>query len=36
VKHAYEKPGDYLVHVRRVNEHGEPTEDRLHVRIDED
>lgn len=34
VKHAYREPGDYLVHVRRVNEHGEPAEDRLHVRIE--
>lgn len=34
VTHRYEKPGDYLVHVRRVNEHGEPAEDRLHIRIE--
>ncbi len=33
VTHRYEKPGDYLVHVKRVNEHGEPAEDRLHIRI---
>ena len=35
VKHRYEKPGDYLVHVRRVDADGRPTEDRLHVRVEE-
>lgn len=32
--HAYSKPGDYLVHIRRTNEKGRHSEDRLHVRID--
>ena len=32
--HAFKKPGDYLVRVRRVNEKGQPSEDRLHVRIE--
>ena len=31
--HAYSKPGDYLVHVRRPNEKGHHSEDRLHVRV---
>jgi len=32
--HTFEKPGDYLVRVRRSNEKGQPSEDRLHVRIE--
>lgn len=31
--HSYSKPGDYLVHVRRPNEKGHHSEDRLHVRV---
>jgi len=33
IKHTYEKPGDYLVHVWRTDEHGAHAEDRLHVRV---
>ena len=33
VKHRYEEPGDYIVHVRRVDAIGRPGEDRLHVRV---
>ncbi|MCA9028607.1 MAG: PKD domain-containing protein [Planctomycetaceae bacterium] len=31
--HRYKKPGDYLVHVKRIDEHGHTAEDRLHVRV---
>jgi murein DD-endopeptidase MepM/ murein hydrolase activator NlpD len=33
VKHRYQEPGDYLVHVRRTDEDGRPAEDRLHVHV---
>ena len=33
VKHQYQEPGDYLVHVRRTDEAGRPAEDRLHIRV---
>ncbi len=33
VTHVYDQPGDYLVHVRRVDSDGRPAEDRLHVRV---
>lgn len=35
VKHRYRKPGHYLVHVKRTDEHGNPAEDRLHLHIEE-
>ena len=31
--HRYRKPGHYLVHVERANEHGHVGEDRLHIHI---
>ncbi len=34
VKHRYEKPGQYIVHVTRENELGHPSEDRLLVHIE--
>ncbi len=34
VRHRYKLPGDYLVHVKRFNEHGHLAEDRLHLRIE--
>ena len=33
VKHRYEQPGDYLVHVRREDNEGHVAEDRLHIRV---
>ncbi|HLA84605.1 MAG TPA: PKD domain-containing protein [Thermoguttaceae bacterium] len=33
-EHVYEKPGDYLVAVRRTNARGESGVDRLHVRVE--
>ncbi|MEX2577480.1 MAG: PKD domain-containing protein [Verrucomicrobiales bacterium] len=34
VEHVFEKPGDYLVHVWRTDEHDRLAEDRLHVRVE--
>jgi len=31
--HAYKKPGDYIVHVQRTNEHGVTAEGHLHVHV---
>ncbi len=33
IEHTYEKPGDYFVRVRRMNEQGHLAEDRLFVRV---
>ena len=35
VKHQYQDPGDYLVHVHRIDEDGRVAEDRLHIRVSE-
>lgn len=32
--HTYDRPGDYLVHVHRTDEHGVVASARLHVRVD--
>ena len=32
--HSFAEPGDYLVSVRRTNEHGFESVDRLHVRVE--
>ena len=33
IDHRYEKPGNYLVHVKRIDEHNRLAEDRLYVRV---